>query len=555
MAETTATAKPELTDRLLEKEIQNKNESFTGTFLKDNPNYKTQKELDIKAGNYTLSNRLDPKETYYDRTLGYSPNFNAIDPGQDMGLAGNGNIGIGRGGKRDYYFVTDKITGEIQVVRKGQFGNDDIIGSVVKNEDGSSSFVAFEGSEGRNGTINEIEHFSKPENITKVKEFANDVAANEYNKLNEDEKAKVTNPTDLIFNEEDAKLNKVKGDDELLGNPLNEETGEFEGSKTLKARKKYRKDLEYPLGIADLPQDKLRISVVKFEPAQSQGSITLERLKQANLKNLASGTNIFGSRTVSKTVIKGDSPFMAKRKGFMDRTILGGVTLPIPDGVTDQNRVSFGEGTMNPLQMAGQQIALDSLLKGLDAGGEKLADVFKTAKDEGNLPTGIANLLTGSALGINANELLARTSGQVFNNNLQLLFQGPTLRPFNFQYIISPRDAKESQEVLRIIRMFKQSMAVQRDDIGIFLGSPNTYFLEFLNPVDLEHDFLPKIKECALLGFQVNYMPNNTYMTYDEDFSMVSYQLNFSFKELDPIFNDDYENLDGDDSQDTSIGF
>ena len=126
---------------------------------------------------------------------------------------------------------------------------------------------------GRNGTINEIEHFSKPENITKVKEFANDVAVNEYNKLNEDEKAKVTNPTDLIFNEEDAKLNKVKEDDELLGNPLNEETGEFEGSKTLKARKKYRKDLEYPLGIADLPQDKLRISVVKFEPVIQDQSL------------------------------------------------------------------------------------------------------------------------------------------------------------------------------------------------------------------------------------------------------------------------------------------
>ena len=44
-------------------------------------------------------------------------------------------------------------------------------------------------------------------------------------------------------------------------------------------------------------------------------------------------------------------------------------------------------------------------------------------------------------------------------------------------------------------------------------------------------------------------------MTYDEDFSMVSYQLNFSFKELDPIFNDDYENIEGDDAQDTNIGF
>ena len=550
MAETTATfdTTSDLTNKLLEKEINSRP-------IKNLPSSSSlAKELDIRAGNYTLSNRLDPKETYYDRTLGYSPNFNAIDPGQDGGLAGNGNIGIGRGGKRDYYFVTDQDTGEIQIVRKGQFGNDDVIGSVVKNEDGSSSFVPFEGSEGRNGTINEIEHFSKPENITKVKEFANDISQNEYNKLDEDEKKNFTNPAELIFNEEDAKLKKVISEDDLLGNPLNEETGEFEGSKTLEAREKYRKDLEYPLGIADLPQDKLRISVVKFEPAQSQGSITLDRLKQANLKNLASGTNIFFSRVVSKTQIKGDSPFMTKRKGFMDRTILGGVTLPIPDGVTDQNRVSFGEGTMNPLQMAGQQIALDSLLKGLDAGGEKLADVFKTASEEGNLPTGISNLLTGSALGINPNELLARTSGQVFNNNLQLLFQGPTLRPFNFQYIISPRDAKESQEVLRIIRMFKQSMAVQRDDIGIFLGSPNTYFLEFLDPIDFEHPFLPKIKECALLGFSVNYMPNNTYMTYD-DTSMVAYQITFSFKELDPIFNDDYGNIKGVDASDTEIGF
>ena len=43
--------------------------------------------------------------------------------------------------------------------------------------------------------------------------------------------------------------------------------------------------------------------------------------------------------------------------------------------------------------------------------------------------------------------------------------------------------------------MFKQSMAVQRDNIGIFLGSPNTYFLEFLDPIDFEHPFLPKIKD------------------------------------------------------------
>ena len=74
--------------------------------------------------------------------MGYSPNFNAIDPGQDTRFRGT-EIWLGRV-EKEYYFVTDKNTGEIQVVRKGQFGNDDVIGSVVKNEDGSSSFVAFE---------------------------------------------------------------------------------------------------------------------------------------------------------------------------------------------------------------------------------------------------------------------------------------------------------------------------------------------------------------------------------------------------------------------------
>ena len=49
-------------------------------------------------------------------------------------------------------------------------------------------------------------------------------------------------------------------------------------------------------------------------------------------------------------------------------------------------------------------------------------------------------------------------------------------------------------------------------------------------------------------------MPTNSYATYD-DTSMVQYQLTFAFQELDPIFNDDYGNLEGIDSQDTEIGF
>ena len=107
---------------------------------------------------------------------------------------------------------------------------------------------------------------------------------------------------------------------------------------------------------------------------------------------------------------------------------------------------------------------------------------------------------------------------------------------------------------MKIIRAFKQSSAVQRSQSGLFLVTPNTYKLEFkkggarLGTSD-RHRFLPRIKECALLQCTVDYMPEGSYMTYDSDDlsfqgSMVTYIITLSFQELDPIFNDDYENQD-----------
>ena len=38
-------------------------------------------------------------------------------------------------------------------------------------------------------------------------------------------------------------------------------------------------------------------------------------------------------------------------------------------------------------------------------------------------------------------------------------------------------------------------------------------------------------------------MPDNSYMTYDNS-SMVAYNLQLAFQEMEPIFNDDYEDSD-----------
>ena len=162
----------------------------------------------------------------------------------------------------------------------------------------------------------------------------------------------------------------------------------------------------------------------------------------------------------------------------------------------------------------------------------------------------VKQFFVGQATGVKG--ILARTSGSVINPNMELIFKGPQLRSFGFTYLLSPRDPKESKEILKIIRMFKQSMAPQTTASNVFLKAPNTYRLEYHSTGRRGHNYLPKIKECALVTFDVNYTPNNTYMTY-EDTSMVQYSISFGFQELDPIYNADYTDLDSDSDQ--SVGY
>ena len=534
-----------------------------GTNLHDNTDVYSANNDAYIDGRTNKYQDFDRNEEYGNRGIRIQPGFEARGDNDDSGL-------INRGGTRQYYTGGDKDTGIITVYRASSTGNDDPMGYYTKD----GVFHPLEGRDGQTfATDTEIAYFNGEEVIDRngnVIRNGDEFVINEALKQAEDqyreelasEDAPPPPPPDIgpyelytgiPYEESDAvKLNEEVGsnvEDVLNG-----------GGADMNARKKYRTDLEFPTGITDFLQDKLKITVMKFEPAEigGGGDISINEAGEVLTNNLGTTLTAFGQTRQSSSNLMnlqdGVSPFVGKRKAFADREILGSVVLPIPDGVTDFNAVQYADGTMNPAQMAASNIALKTLLEGGSAGGMAAADLFKTAAESGDLPTVLSTALTASAVGTDADRLLARTRGKIFNNNLQLLFSGPTLRPFNFQYDISPRNQKEADDVKRIIRMFKQSMAVQRDDVGIFLGSPNTYRLEFLDAILDTHPYLPIIKECALLNFSVNYMPTNSYMTYD-DSSMVVYRLNFSFKELDPIYNDDYGNLDGSDSADMEIGF
>ena len=186
--------------------------------------------------------------------------------------------------------------------------------------------------------------------------------------------------------------------------------------------------------------------------------------------------------------------------------------------------------------------------------GVKIPGMNDTTQDA------IRAAISGAAIGqlgsqVSAQSVIARSTGQILNNNLELLFAGVNLRSFPYSITFSPRSPAEGRVVKSIIRSLKQSMAPKAGEFnetsqGIFLKSPDVFQLDYLKD-GRNHPFLNDFKLCALTGMTVNYTNAGTYASY-EDGTPVNIRMNLTFKELNPIYNEDY--LPGNGSGD-GVGF
>ena len=145
---------------------------------------------------------------------------------------------------------------------------------------------------------------------------------------------------------------------------------------------------------------------------------------------------------------------------------------------------------------------------------------------------------------VTVNQLLARGNGEILNPNMELLFNGPTLRNFRFNFKLTPRNEKEAQQIKLIIRAFKRNMAPQAQGGSLqsgnwFLKTPNVFKLRYRTGRK-NHPFLNRFKQCFLENCSVNYTGEGVHTTYD-DGTPVSMILDLSFKEIQPIYDVDYD--------------
>ena len=189
--------------------------------------------------------------------------------------------------------------------------------------------------------------------------------------------------------------------------------------------------------------------------------------------------------------------------------ILGSIILQMPSNIQDGNAVDYGESKMNTLMGA----AAGLITSGIEGGGEVIAGLLsddkermtaaqnkmsQEMKDTVGMDASIMDAAsdfvtakaTSAALGalggnVSAAQLMARQTGQIFNPNMELLFNGPTLRSFNFSFKMTPRSPQEAQECKNIIRSFKSNMAPKTKGTGsiggsgVFLKTPNVFELRY----------------------------------------------------------------------------
>jgi len=240
------------------------------------------------------------------------------------------------------------------------------------------------------------------------------------------------------------------------------------------------------------------------------------------------------------------SIFKYKRSGVVTKDendlkseLLGSILLPIPAQLVDSNSANYGPGNMNFLQEGGIGAA-GALFSG--EGKEAGKKVNKMIKDAtGDLVKDYFTTQAINSIGGNLtlDQVMARSSGQIINPNMELLFSGPALRDFSYQFKFTPRFQKEAETVRTIIKAFKRNMAPKGAGQAM-LKSPNIFEIQYVGKAS---DYLNKIKLCALKNVSMNYAGEGTFVTY-QDGSPISMNMTLSFTELTPIFNEDYGSYD-----------
>lgn len=196
------------------------------------------------------------------------------------------------------------------------------------------------------------------------------------------------------------------------------------------------------------------------------------------------------------------------------------ITLYIPDTLQFTYQNQFSEASLTQAFGnigLGAQVATDIL------SDTSMSNILSSAAK------GAAEFLTNK-LNPEAGKFLFQALGYAVNPQIDVLYEQPTLRTFQFDFTFAPKSEDEARTVREIIKTFKVHAAPELVGSGRYFIPPSEFDIEFYYK-GRRNNSLSRISTCVLENINIDYASNG-FSTYHDGMPVIT-NMQLQFKELE----------------------
>ena len=172
---------------------------------------------------------------------------------------------------------------------------------------------------------------------------------------------------------------------------------------------------------------------------------------------------------------------------------------------------------------------------------KELGDQYLNMGTAGDLATQVGAVAVGSLLGTTPNEALAFARGQVFNPNIEMLYDGPNLRAFEFTFVLVPFNQEDTNIINQIIKEFKMYSAPNLEGNGSFMEIPHLWNIIYKTGGGSTNKFLNRFKNCVLENLNVTENAGQSSYSTFKDGAPTQTEIALRFLETDIVTRKDHE--------------
>ena len=230
----------------------------------------------------------------------------------------------------------------------------------------------------------------------------------------------------------------------------------------------------------------------------------------------------------------------------------GGIVLYLPapaPAVSNANSwSSSSENFMGPIGQFKKNLAYDLSgminrkdfsMSGFTEDVNGIVDRFKSTK-VGPVARQLGMVQAGKATGMSAQQIMSLTQGEIYNPNVEMFYNGPQLRSFDFTFQMSPESSADAQAISNIIREFKTWSAPEEN--GGKYKIPHVWKISYGGAAEKYYN---KFKPAALTNINVQYNAGmDQHMTF-QDGSPIVTGMTLSFTEVELVTRKDHSSGSG----------